>query len=201
MVVGQPSAVMATRLEEEEKARIAQQKEKMGKDGLDEAERVLEAAKREHDKEIPTKVLTDFPVPDVKSIAWIPVQSLQEVGVGAGRRRVVEQRDNAELEAYVANDGDPVPFFVQYDQVEVSALSSASEMTRTHRSILVKLYHCWSSSVIGRNTERSATVCLRILDHTSYSRLASTAMRTSTRRRSSHCLLQEPLESTLPMRK
>lgn len=120
VLVGKPSAAMAKRLEDEEKARIAKQKEALGEAGLKKAEAELEAAKKEHDTSIPTEILTSFPVPSVKSIAWIPVQSLQEVGAGAGRRKAIEQRDNADLAKYVQADGSPLPFFIQYDHVEVS---------------------------------------------------------------------------------
>lgn len=110
---------MAKRLEEEEKNRLEKQKEALGKEGLEKAEKILEDAKKEHDTPIPTEVLTNFPVPDVKSIAWIPVKSLQEVGVGAGRHKEVEQRNNEDLAKHVQADGSALPFFVQYDHVEV----------------------------------------------------------------------------------
>ena len=111
---------MAKRLEEEEKARIEEQKKALGEDGLKKMEEELEAAKKEHEKEIPTEILKSFPVPSVKSISWIPVQSLQEVGSGAGRHRTVNQRNNDELARHIQSDGSPLPFFVEYDHVEVS---------------------------------------------------------------------------------
>ncbi|TCD61425.1 hypothetical protein EIP91_008439 [Steccherinum ochraceum] len=119
---GKPSASMADRLEQEEKARIAKQKEALGPDGLAAREKELEAAKKEHEKEIPTKILTDFPVPDVKSIAWIPVQSLQQPGKGPGRAPI-SQQNNAALAKYIEADGSPLPFFVQYDHVQSDFVS------------------------------------------------------------------------------
>ena len=67
-------------MEKTEQARIANQVEKLGPEGLKEAERKLEAAKKDHNKRIPEEVLTSFVVPDVKSIYWIPVQTVQEPG-------------------------------------------------------------------------------------------------------------------------
>ena len=104
---------MTKRLEEDEKARIEKQKEALGPDGLKKMEQELDAAKKEHDKEIPVEILKSFPVPSVKSIAWIPVQSLQEVGSSSGRRKTVEQKDNADLARHIQADGSPLPFFVQ----------------------------------------------------------------------------------------
>ncbi|KAI0691326.1 Metalloenzyme, LuxS/M16 peptidase-like protein [Cytidiella melzeri] len=131
IVIGKPSAEMAKRIEDEEKTRLAQQKEALGKDGLEKAEKVLEDAKKEHDREIPNHILTSFPVPDVKSIAWIPVSSLQEVG--AGRHKNIEQHNNEDISKYVQADGSPLPFFIQYDHVEsdfvtISAYVSLAEL-------------------------------------------------------------------------
>lgn len=119
VTLGKPSAKLAEKLEKDEQARIAAQKDRLGPKGLAAAEQLLEEAKKEHDKEIPKDVLASFPVPDVKSISWIPVQSLQEPGKGEGRRRLVEQSDNAELAKHIQGDGQELPFFVQYDHVQV----------------------------------------------------------------------------------
>lgn len=105
-------------MEKDEKARLAEQVKKLGPVGLEEAARKLEEAKVEHSKPIPTDVLSSFPVPDVKSIFWIPVQSVQEPGKG----RTVNSRyesTNGTLQRYIESDGRPLPFFVQYDHVEV----------------------------------------------------------------------------------
>lgn len=82
------------------------------------AEKRLEEAKAEHSKPIPTDVLTSFPVPDVKSISWIPVQSVQEPGKG----RTVAPRfkpSTSALQKHIESDGETLPFFVEYDHVEV----------------------------------------------------------------------------------
>ncbi|KAI0931998.1 hypothetical protein AcV7_000767 [Taiwanofungus camphoratus] len=116
VVRGKPSGAMADRLEKEEKARIAAQKKRLGVKGLAQAEKILEEAKKEHEREIPKEILTSFPVPDVKSISWIPVQSLQETG--KGRKRTAGQAGNAQLAKHIESDGDVPPFFVQYDHVQ-----------------------------------------------------------------------------------
>ncbi|KAL1738927.1 Metalloenzyme, LuxS/M16 peptidase-like protein, partial [Schizophyllum fasciatum] len=79
---GKPSASLVDKLEKDEKERIAKQVEALGPEGLKKAEQELEEAKAEHDKPIPTEILNTFPVPDVKSIAWIPVQSVVQKGKG-----------------------------------------------------------------------------------------------------------------------
>ena len=91
----------------------------MGEEGLKKAEQELEQAKKEHDKEIPPSILKGFPVPDVKSISWIPVQSMQEAGTVPGRKDAVAQPGAESLKKAVESDGLPLPFSVQYDHVKV----------------------------------------------------------------------------------
>lgn len=117
VVRGRPSASLAEKLEKDEKARIAAQVKALGPEGLKKAEQELEEAKAEHEKPIPTDILTAFPVPDVKSISWIPVQSVQECGKGRTAR--ISQAATADLSKYIQADGSPLPFFVQYDHVQV----------------------------------------------------------------------------------
>ncbi|KAH9950492.1 Metalloenzyme, LuxS/M16 peptidase-like protein [Amylocystis lapponica] len=123
VVRGKPSGSMADKLEKDEKVRIAAQKKQLGPAGLSQAEKALEDAKKEHEKEIPREILTSFPVPDVKSISWLPVQSLQEVGSGNGRKRTTDQTGNTELARHIESDGQPLPFFVQYDHVQSDFVS------------------------------------------------------------------------------
>jgi hypothetical protein len=120
VVRGKPSAAVAERLEKEEKARVAKQKEVLGPEGLAQRAKELEAAKAEHEKPIPTDILKSFPVPSVKSISWIPVQSVQQAGIGRQGRALGVEND---VSRHVNADGSPLPFFVQYDHVKVPVLS------------------------------------------------------------------------------
>lgn len=113
VIIGQPSAAMADRLETAEKARIAAQVESLGPNGLKKAEEELTKAKTEHDTPIPTDILTSFPVPSVDSISWIDVKSLQQPGTG---RQAVTPTET-QLSKHISSDGQALPFFVQYDHV------------------------------------------------------------------------------------
>jgi hypothetical protein len=110
---------MAERIEKEEKARIAKQKKSLGPGGLAKKVKELEEAKAEHDRPIPKEILKSFPVPDVKTISWIPVQSVQQAGTGRKGRAGVEN----DVSRHVNADGSSLPFFVQYDHVKVRAFS------------------------------------------------------------------------------
>ena len=108
---------MADKLEKNEKARIATQVERLGPEGLKKAEVELEAAKAEHGKPVPAEILTSLPVPDVKSISWLSVQSVQEPGIS--RKLVHWASPSSPLSKYIDSDGELLPFFVEYDHVEV----------------------------------------------------------------------------------
>lgn len=112
IVSGQPSATMAEKLEKDEKVRIAAQVKKLGPDGLKAAVELLEKAKAEHDKPIPDDILKAFPVPDVKSISWIPVDSVHEKGK-------VNVASGSKLGKHIEGDGSPLPFFIGFDHVQV----------------------------------------------------------------------------------
>ncbi|KAG6888680.1 hypothetical protein C0995_006670 [Termitomyces sp. Mi166 len=121
IILGKPSAGLAETLEKDEKARIIQQVEKLGPEGLMKAAAELEIAKAEHDRPIPTDMLTSFPVPDVKTISWIPVQSVQEIGAGRVSQRLASS--STDLEKHITGDASPLPFFVQYDHVQSDFVS------------------------------------------------------------------------------
>lgn len=93
-------------------AQIAQ----LGPEGLAKAKKALEDAKNENDEPIPEHVLQAFPVPDVSSIAWIPVQSTQDGRSASLRVNGVIKND---LARHVAADGQELPFFVEFDHVKV----------------------------------------------------------------------------------
>lgn len=93
---------------------------KLGPEGLKQAATALEKAMQEHDRPIPPAILKSFPVPTVKTISWIPVQSVQEPG--QGRKVQYQASPEEQLPKVIESDGSPLPFFVQYDHVEVREL-------------------------------------------------------------------------------
>jgi len=103
---------MAEKLEKDEKARIAVQVKKLGPEGLEAVAKLLEKAKAEHDKPIPDEILKTFPVPDVKGISWIPVDSVHEKGK-------VNLGSESKLKKHIQGDGNPLPFFIGFDHVKV----------------------------------------------------------------------------------
>lgn len=126
IVLGKPSASLPGKLETEEKARIAAQKESLGEEGLAKKVQELEEAKKEHERPIPQKMLTSFPVPPVSSINWIPVK-------GAWNDSKTALSSDKQLQAHVEKDGSDLPFFVGFHHakssfVTISALLSTVDI-------------------------------------------------------------------------
>ncbi|CUA75459.1 putative protein C3H1,02c [Schizosaccharomyces pombe 972h-] [Rhizoctonia solani] len=113
IVVGaRPSAELQDALETGEKTRIEEQRKKLGPEGLANLEEELNAAKAEHDKPIPPEILTGFPVPDVQSISWIPVQSARNDPFNTNVKKV-----GSGLQDRLDKDPVELPYFVQYDHI------------------------------------------------------------------------------------
>jgi Zn-dependent M16 (insulinase) family peptidase len=113
-VGARPSAKLQDKLETDEKARIEEQRKRLGPDGIAKLEEELNKAKAEHDRPIPQDMLTSFPVPDVKSISWIPVQSARNDPFSS------KSEKKNELSEHLDKDSVELPYFVQYDHVQVS---------------------------------------------------------------------------------
>ena len=118
VIRAKPSSSHADALEKAEKERIAAQAKALGPEGLAKKKKELEDAKAENDKPIPERILTSFPVPDVKSISWIPVQSVQ--GKKTGKALANGVHGGTELSKHIKADGSELPFCVQFDHVQVS---------------------------------------------------------------------------------
>jgi Zn-dependent M16 (insulinase) family peptidase len=120
VIRGKPSAALQQKLEADEKARVAAQVNKLGPEGLAELEQKLAAAKEEHEQPIPEDMLTSFPVPDVKSISWISVQSAKNSPKPSSGLKGQHPIGSPELERHLAQDNTALPMTVQFDHVTVS---------------------------------------------------------------------------------
>lgn len=150
-----PSAALAERIEKEEEQRVADQVKKLGPEGLAKAQQELDEAKAAHDEAIPEEVLQAFPVPDVKSISWIPVQSVQEGS--SSQTSPLNRHDNSQLLRHINSDGDKLPFFVQFDHADVSALS---RMPQQEANVIGLVRFCdrVRLPVLGQDTKPSSEV-------------------------------------------
>jgi Zn-dependent M16 (insulinase) family peptidase len=74
-ILGKPSAALSAKLKSDEAARIEQQKQKLGPEGLQKMQQKLDQAKAENDREIPTDLLARFKVPSTESIHFVNTSS------------------------------------------------------------------------------------------------------------------------------
>ena len=118
---GKPSAALAEKLEKDEKARIDAQIAKLGPEGLARLQKELDNAKAENDAPIPEKILTDFPVPEVRSISWITVQSAKNIPgtVEVEKAQEGDLVNSTELAKHIKADETKLPLTVHYDHVTV----------------------------------------------------------------------------------
>lgn len=117
VVYGRSSAALADRLESDEKVRVDEQVTRLGQEGLAKATEELKIAQAHNDRPIPLELLTCFPLPDVRGISWIPVQSVQNAGREGQKATPIVGSE--ELAKHIAEDSSDLPFFVQYDHVKV----------------------------------------------------------------------------------
>jgi Zn-dependent M16 (insulinase) family peptidase len=121
VIYGKPSAELADRLESDEKARIDIQIKRLGQSGLAKAANELNIAQAYNDRPIPREYLTSFPLPNVGSISWIPVQSFLNEAPNA--QKATPAIGSNELARHVTQDSSDLPFFVQYTHVKVQLFS------------------------------------------------------------------------------
>lgn len=91
-VVGKPSAALSAKLDQAEKDRLAERREKLGEKKLKELEQKLQEAKADSDRPPPEGMITDFPITDVRPTHRPPefrADRCQAQGsqLGAGRDR------------------------------------------------------------------------------------------------------------------
>ncbi|KAF8337466.1 Metalloenzyme, LuxS/M16 peptidase-like protein [Cantharellus anzutake] len=118
VIQSKPSAKLQEILEATEKARVQKQREKLGPVGLEKLKKILEDAKTEHDRPIPSEVLTSFPVPDVSTISWIPVDSARNESGKVTSRGRPPNAASTSVEDYLTKDPASVPYFIQFDHVK-----------------------------------------------------------------------------------
>ncbi|KZW02722.1 hypothetical protein EXIGLDRAFT_732962 [Exidia glandulosa HHB12029] len=114
VVRAKPSSALQEKLESDESARVEAQVKKLGPEGLKKLGEELGAAKEENDKPVPQEMLTEFPVPSVDSIGWIPVTSAQN----KSRGRVVPAPGGDALATHIAKDGVELPVFVSFHNIQ-----------------------------------------------------------------------------------
>jgi len=98
MVIGRPSAALATKIAADEKAREEQQAAELGPEKLAELGVALEQAIEFNEREIPEEVLTSVNVPSLDKVKAVPVLTIRgvgkSIGIATNSGRGISQKDS-----------------------------------------------------------------------------------------------------------
>lgn len=134
-VFGVPSVKMSDNLKKEEEARVAEQKKRLGEQGLKELAEKLKEANTENDKEIPQEMLEKFEIPGAESIHFIDTTTARSgPALKAGR-------PDHKIQKIVDADGSDMPLFIHFEHipsnfVQLSLLISAQSVPVQLRPLL-----------------------------------------------------------------
>ncbi len=121
---------MSSKIESEEKSRIAARKAELGEQKLKELEEALQKSKAESDTPPPPEMIAQFPITDVSlqsycsdlqpaSLTWVPVETAINNIPG---QRVKSDQDA--LQRHL-DTGDPLPFQAHFAHVKVGRSDQA----------------------------------------------------------------------------
>ncbi|KAJ5215933.1 uncharacterized protein N7498_002340 [Penicillium cinerascens] len=134
-ILGVPSQKLSDKLKNDEEARVAAQKERLGEKGLKELADKLEKAKAENDKEIPKELLAAFKIPGAESIHFMDTTTaLSGAALKAGR-------PNHKIQKIIDADDSSLPLFIHFEHipssfVQMSVLISAQSVPIQLRPLL-----------------------------------------------------------------
>lgn len=112
MIIGEPSASLAKQIDEEGKLWLQALRASLGKQGLQEKANQLAAAERANHREIPSEILTAFPVSDASKIEWVPVETgVNSAFVGSGPI-------GGCVQTYLDADITDLPYLVHFSHIE-----------------------------------------------------------------------------------
>jgi Zn-dependent M16 (insulinase) family peptidase len=109
---------MSERLENEEKKRVAEQIARLGEQGLEERGKRLAEAKSANEKPMPDDQVGWIPVPDVRTISWIKVQSASTLPDSDNLQAI--ESNSIQLAKHLESDRCVLPYALHFDHVSVS---------------------------------------------------------------------------------
>ncbi|KAG0246126.1 hypothetical protein BGX31_004315 [Mortierella sp. GBA43] len=107
-IIAKPSAAHAAKQTEDEANRIKEQRERLGKEKLEELEKELQKHRAQNDIPVPAEIYDNFPIPDVKGIEMIKVVT--------GRGDPDPEFDN-EVQKHLDGDSAHIPYFVEFEHI------------------------------------------------------------------------------------
>ncbi|KAI1214774.1 Metalloenzyme, LuxS/M16 peptidase-like protein [Annulohypoxylon truncatum] len=114
-ILGKPSLKLATKLKEDEVARIEKRKQELGAEGLEKLAKKLEDAKKQNEVEIPASLLEKWQVPPVESIHFIESQTAR-----SGLVRKLGVHENSAQKIIDKTSSPRSPIFMQFEDVRTN---------------------------------------------------------------------------------
>ncbi|KAF2842635.1 putative zinc metalloprotease [Patellaria atrata CBS 101060] len=113
-ILGTPSKKLSRKLKEDEKARVKEQKERLGEEGLKRLAKKLEEARAENDKEIPREILEHLPIPNVESVHFHETTTAR-----SGLAKAMGPLDN-DIQKVIDEKGSDLPLFIHFEHIPSS---------------------------------------------------------------------------------
>ncbi|KAI0381908.1 Metalloenzyme, LuxS/M16 peptidase-like protein [Hypomontagnella monticulosa] len=151
-ILGKPSLELATKLKEDELARIERRKQELGAEGLKQLAEKLEDAKKQNEVEIPDSVLEKWQVPPVESIHFIKSQTAR-----SGMARELGVQENP-VQQVIDKTSSGLPLFVQFEDVRTNFVHitvhvGTSEIPVEYKPLLSLFSDNFFNTPIRKNAE------------------------------------------------
>ncbi|KAI9671573.1 MAG: hypothetical protein M1817_003625 [Caeruleum heppii] len=110
-ILGVPSAKLSAKLKADEKARVEEQKKRLGEEGLVRLEKRLAEAKAANDVEIPRSLLETFKIPGTESIHFISCTTAR-----AGLAQKMGKLENP-IQQIIDRESPDIPLFIHFEHI------------------------------------------------------------------------------------
>lgn len=113
-LLGKPSLALSEKIKSEELARVKEQQEKLGEDGLAKLAEKLKEAQAENDKPIPEDIIAGLKVPSTESIHFFETTTAR-----SGLAKKLGTSDN-KIQKIVDSNEDGLPLFIHFEHIPTS---------------------------------------------------------------------------------
>ncbi|KAF2003470.1 zinc metalloprotease-like protein [Amniculicola lignicola CBS 123094] len=113
-ILGKPSLALSDKIKAEEVARVKEQQEKLGEDGMKKLAEKLEATKAENDKPIPAEIMESLKVPGTESIHFFETTTAR-----SGLAKKLGNLDN-KIQKIIDKDENGLPLFIHFENIPTS---------------------------------------------------------------------------------
>jgi Zn-dependent M16 (insulinase) family peptidase len=152
-ILAVPSHELSEKISHDEKARVKEQQERLGEEGLKKLAEKLKEAHKANDKPIPEELLAKFEIPGTDSIHFI-----ETVSARGGAARQAKKLDNR-IQNIVDKDDDGSPLFIHFEHIQSNFVHVKVDLCTGAVPVelkpLITLYvHNFFTTPVARNGNR-----------------------------------------------